>query len=187
MKRHLFVLLFVGSVAMGAVLGDSDFDGVADARDACPGTPFEALVGTDGCPIEASKTPVVVVAGIGATYASGTYAGNFSFSAFGAYYYRGAYDPAVSTYDGGGLSDTLLSAAYTLRPSARLSLTPGVHIKLATGDSGIGTGENDYGPSLLANLHLASLELFALGGYTFTGDSADVEYRDIFFASAGVM
>lgn len=203
MIRPLFALLFAGSLVSAAVIGDSDFDGVDDARDACPATPFEAVVAADGCPAGEEGTPIVGVVGIGATYASGSYGGsekvislsnellaalytgNFSLSVLGAYYYRGAYDPVVATYDGGGLSDTLFSASYTLRSFGALTLTPGLHVKLATADSDIGTGQNDYGASLLAGITLAPLELFALGGYTVTGNSADTAYRDIIFGSLG--
>lgn len=34
---------------------DSDFDGISDDKDKCPDTPFGAVVGIDGCPIENEK------------------------------------------------------------------------------------------------------------------------------------
>lgn len=204
MKRLLLPVLACGVLNASVVMDDSDFDGVADAHDACPDTPFELTVTADGCPEKGSNAPARFLLGLGATYATGTYATDqtiesvsneftaalfvhdFYLSVLGAYYYKGAYDPNVASYDGGGLSDTLLAASYTFYPSATLSITPGAHLKLATADDGLGTGENDYGCSLLVNASVGELGLFGLAGYTDTGDTDAVRYRDIVFGSAGV-
>lgn len=204
MKRLLWPVVACGALQAAVIMDDSDFDGVADAYDACPETPFELTVTADGCPEKASQAFTFYLLGLGVTYAIGTYAtaqtiesisnevtaalyrGDFYASILGAYYYRGAYDPNVASYDGGGVSDTLLNVGYTFYPSEGFSITPGAHLKLATADEGLGTGENDYGCSLLANMSLDPASLFAMAGFTYTGDSDTVAYRDIVFGSAGV-
>jgi len=201
MKR-LPLLLFVAAVSQAAG-GDRDFDGVDDARDRCPGTPFELTVSADGCAVEQRTTSAVFIAGIGTSYARGTYGGpdtvdslsadvsaalylgDFYASALGGYSFRGADDPTVSSDDGGGFSDLFLAAGYTFAPTTDLYLTPGIHVKLATAGDGLGTGENDYGASLQALYRLGDADVYALYGYTVTGDSAEVSYRDIAFGSFG--
>ena len=198
MKRFILALGLTAAL-YGA---DSDFDGVNDAEDRCPGTPFDLTVSADGCPVE-TQTPVSLLVGVGATYATGTYggteridsvstelsatlyAGNFYASVLGAYYFRGASDPTVAGNEDGGISDTFLGAGYMFNPVENIYLTPGIFVKLATAAEGVGTGENDYGASLQALYRFERADIFLQYGYTVTGNSSTVTYRDISYGSVG--
>ncbi|MEJ2468381.1 MAG: hypothetical protein P8Y51_04805 [Campylobacterales bacterium] len=205
MKRFTPTLLLAAVLLQADPLPlDSDLDGVADASDRCPETPFELTVRADGCPAEAPEAPVMLVGGIGMTYTTGTYggsetvdslstdvtaamyAGNFSLSILSGYYYYGASDPTVSDSDSGGMADTFAGAAYTVALSEKLSLTPGIHVKLATAGEEIGTGETDYGASVYGVYRFSGADVFALYGYTVTGDTKTTKYRDVAFGSAGI-
>jgi len=205
MKRLILALGIAAALSQALFAGtDSDFDGVADADDRCPATPFDLAVSADGCPIpKESQTPVSLLVGVGTTYATGTYggtdtidslstelsatlyAGNFYASAVTAYYFRGAYDPTVAGDDNGGISDTFLGAGYMFTPAEHLYLTPGIFVKLATAAKGMGTGENDYGTSLQALYRFEKSDVFVQYGYTVTGDSSTVTYRDVSYGSVG--
>lgn len=203
MKRFLLWLCLTASVFAATAVQDSDFDGVDDAHDRCPGTEFALTVSADGCPVDPPQTPTAVLVGIGGTYATGSYGGsdtidslstelsatlyrgNFYLSVLGAYYFKGAYDPTVANSSGGGISDTFIGAGYTFNPAPNIFLTPGLLVKLATADDGLGTGENDYGASLQALYRYGHVDLFALYGYTVTGDSAAVQYQNISYGSLG--
>ncbi len=203
MKTSAVLLFPAALTAATAGFFDSDLDGVEDGRDRCPDTPFEQTVGSDGCPdTSLPRTPRFGTVSAGASYASGTYGtsqtiesvstdfsaalynGGLSASVFGAWYARGAYDPTVASYDGGGMSDMLFSLAYTFAPCDALTLTPGVHLKLPTAADGLGTGETDFGASAQAAFAFTYFQTFVTAGYTVTGDGA-VTYRDIAFGSLG--
>ena len=205
MKPLLLTLVLLAAALHSDPLpSDSDLDGVADAADRCPGTPFELTVRADGCPVPAPETSVMFLGGIGMTYTTGTYggsetidslstevtaavfAGDFYLSVLGGYYYYGASDPTVTDSDNGGLADTFLGAGYAFHPTENLSLMPGVHVKLPTAGGETGTGETDYGASVQGIYHFSGIDAFVQYGYTVTGDTPQTKYRDIAFGSAGV-
>jgi hypothetical protein len=197
MKRLLLTLGLAAAFSQAALFAkDSDFDGVEDAYDRCPGTAFEMTVAADGCPEDVSQTPVSLIMGLGTTYATGSYGGtetvdsfsselsaslyvgDFYASVLGAYYFSGAADPTVAGGNDGGLSDTFLGAGYTFNPARNVYLTPGVLVKLPTADEGLGTGETDYGASLQGVYRFEHADLFAQYGYTVT-------YRNVSYGSVG--
>lgn len=196
-------LLLSSLLHADAATHDSDLDGVSDALDKCPGTPIELTVSSDGCPVGSAGSEINFLAGLGMSYTTGTYGGttpidalstdftlaayfgDFYLSVLGSYYFYGAYDPTVASSDAGGLSDTYIAAGYTFRPTSKLSLTPSLYVKLATAEAGMGTGENDAGASLLGIYGLGKTDLFAMYGYTVTGDTPEVTYNDISYGSAG--
>ncbi|MHC3993323.1 hypothetical protein ACXWTF_00680 [Thiomicrolovo sp. ZZH C-3] len=204
MKRLLLSTALITSALCAAPAErDSDLDGVPDTLDKCPGTAFDMTVGADGCAPDTGST-VSFLAGIGMGYATGKYggtetvdslstdamaalyAGDFYVTGIVSYYHYGTADPTVADSKDGGLSDTFLGAGYAFGLTENLFLTPGVHLKLATAEEGTGTGENDWGGSLVGLYRFSALDIFAQYGYTVTGDSATTEYPDIAFGSAGV-
>ena len=197
--RRLLLLCWLLAAAGRAA--DGDMDGVDDALDRCPGTPFALTVSADGCPVDDAPSSLLI--GVGSSYTTGTYggtepldalsadlavmffSGNFLFSAMSGYYVFGAEDPTVAHSEEGGMGDTYLSAGYTFAPAEGLTLTPTAYVKLATAAETIGTGQNDFGASLLGIVRVGGSDLFAHYGYTVTGDGA-LTYRDISFGSAGI-
>ncbi|WP_345972750.1 hypothetical protein [Sulfurimonas diazotrophicus] len=205
MKRLLLITGLLGASLFAAPAErDSDLDGVADALDRCPGTAFDMTVDADGCSSGNGGTGVSLLAGLGMSYATGkyggtervdslstdamaaVYAGDFYLTGLVSYYHYGTADPTVADSKDGGLSDTFLGAGYAFGLTDKLFLTPGVHLKLATAEEGTGTGENDWGGSVVGLYRFAALDAFVQYGYTVTGDSSTVQYPDIAFGSAGV-
>ncbi|WP_345985602.1 hypothetical protein WCX49_00355 [Sulfurimonas sp. HSL-1656] len=204
MKRLLFgTALLAAALYAAPAERDSDLDGVPDTLDRCPGTAFDMTVGADGCAPD-EGTAVTFLAGIGMSYATGKYGGtesvdslstdamaalyigDFYVTGIVSYYHYGTADPTVADSEDGGLSDTFLGAGYAFGITENLFVTPGVHLKLATAETGTGTGENDWGGSVVGLYRFAALDVFAQYGYTVTGDSSTTEYPDIAFGSAGV-
>lgn len=184
-----------------AMLPDQDFDGVADPTDRCPQTPFDVLVDADGCPVETDALQYEIALGGG--YANGDYGSveettslsanmmaavytkRLFVSAAWSYFFQGAYEPAVSSQTGGGVSDIYISGGYRLFQAGRIEVIPSVQLKLPTASEGLGTGAVDVGMALQGQLHLDAADLFAIGGYTRTGDSAEYHYNDIAYYSVG--
>lgn len=199
MRSALLLALVIPLAA--AMVPDHDFDGVSDQTDQCPHTPFEALVDATGCPFETDALQYEIALGGG--YASGDYGTGeeitslstemmtalyterFFASAALSYFFQGGYDPSVSSRNDGGVSDTYLSGGYRLSRSRRLELIPSLQLKLPTAADGLGTGAVDVGAALQCQLHFDGADLFALGGYTKTGDTAEYDYNDIAYYSAG--
>jgi hypothetical protein len=87
-----------------------------------------------------------------------------------------------------GLGDIVLDGGYTFFFESFPMVKVSAIMKAGTADAdkGLGTGENDYSAqiSLFRVWDKTSMSLY--GGYTFTGDSAEAEYSDVFYASAGM-
>lgn len=199
MKQVLFLISALYLLAAAGT--DSDFDGVDDLTDRCAQTPFSETVDAYGCPVRHSTLAYEI--GLGGSYATGTYggdqtidslSGDFNAAMYGtrffasaalSYYFQGAYDPTVATYDNGGISDLYLSAGYAFYLSEDASLTPALQVKLPTADEGLGTGETDYGASLQALKRFERMDLFAFAGYIITGDAPTATYEDVVYGSAG--
>lgn len=200
MKR--FIPLLIASYLAAAPASDSDFDGVPDSGDRCPGTPFSERVDAQGCST-ASEARSVFEVSLGGSYSTGeygtgetidSYSGDFAAAFYGthffagvatSYYFKGAYDPTVSGTDTGGFSDLYLNAGYAFYTSDHLVLTPALQLKLPTANKDLGTGETDIGASLQALNHFKRFDLFVFLGYTITGDTPVQTYNDIAFGSVG--
>ena len=65
-KKLLATLLFLGATALMAFT-DSDLDGVEDAKDKCPNTPFMDIVDLNGCTKKSliSQHHFDIIAGLG--------------------------------------------------------------------------------------------------------------------------
>lgn len=87
-----------------------------------------------------------------------------------------------------GLGDLGVYAGYNFPPSGKINYRVTAHIKLGTADEndGLGTGENDY--ILEAGMYtlVDTNTVFASIGYQVTGDTAIIDYDNVFYANAGI-
>lgn len=173
---------------------DSDFDGVSDSKDLCPNTSFDFIVDNYGCP--QSKNITVL---LGQELSQGSYGGTEEITTelstvLVAYNHR---DWGLSTWtsrsstrssssETSGSGDVFMTVSYyDLGTNTHLlSLQAGV--KIATADTTIGTGENDYNVRLSSVVLDGKLSYLSSIGYTLTGDSATISYNDTLNLSAGL-
>jgi len=84
-----------------------------------------------------------------------------------------------------GLGDITLKVAYTFVPVDGLFLKTSALFKAATADEkkGLGTGENDYSAQIDLYKAIDDAYIFISGGYTLTGNTDIIDYKDVGYAS----
>jgi len=193
MKLLPFIFLVITCVL--SAYHDSDIDGVEDSIDQCSYTPFDEVVDEFGC----SKNSHVGLW----TFKIGTEIGfdtidnksrNYNFSidyivnhwsiGISNSSYIGYYENNkttremgdIYTYVGYEVANEIFSTIVTLGT------------KIAIANESVSTGENDY----YVNVQLESrfsesyMKLFSTSVYTFTGDTNNIAYKDIFSYNIGV-
>lgn len=89
-----------------------------------------------------------------------------------------------------GLGDVNLSAGYNFNSSStdKTKYYVSAHIKLATADEnkGLGTGEINYAIETGLNRAIEQSNLFASIGYQISGDTAVINYDNVFYVNVGV-
>jgi len=128
-------------------------------------------------------------AGVSTAYLNAKSTGTVTVSSSGSRMNRIATTSSTTVSSASGLGDVDMYASYRL-PSANeteISYHVTGRIKLGTADKdkGLGTGENDY--ALEAGLITKFAELYLYGnlGYQIVGDSATVNYDNVWYANAG--
>ncbi|MCH9813615.1 MAG: hypothetical protein K0U47_06685 [Epsilonproteobacteria bacterium] len=169
---------------------DFDIDGVDDKIDECPNTPFDQLVDKNGCPLEEGiKGKLTLKFGTDISFddlsdktSSFNLFASYTLSDFTAvlsnYSYYESYQNSLS-----GVGDIYASGGYHIRKDD-LHTFVSVGIKIPSED--VGTGEQDYFVSLYTDYFLDERkDLFFYGGYTFSGDSHEVDYENFATFSVG--
>jgi hypothetical protein len=176
---------------------DSDFDGVEDSKDRCPGTPLEDLVDPTGC---VPKTGISLY--LGGSRSRGDYGGSETITtdtrdlqlayANGSWYATLATSTMESALDASagatepasGMGDTYLGLSYTALLSQGSLGFQGV-VKLPTADEGVGTGNRDIGGYATLAKMSESATLFTTLGYLITGDDETNTYNDVASLNVG--
>lgn len=201
-KSLLALLLFGTLQVCGA--NDADFDGVDDALDKCPNTPFSDLADSTGCTTSSLYTPTYYDLIMGYHYASSNpttledaktssatlqadfYHGNVSGKLQTSYYQS---DENGSTIR--GFNDTQFSLFYDVKPIDSLLIQAGASIIFPTYSTGYGNEKTDYLASVSLRYSLnENMNLF--GGYSYTMINDDniqnlADYQDThgFYAGLG--
>jgi len=180
---------------------DADFDGVDDALDQCNNSRFDAIVNAKGC-----EEKIRFNLSAGYTYNSGTYgttqtyithAGLYSLSAYykkfsltlsNSYLYSGALIPQTADLNDtqAGFGDVYASAGYNFTLSSTFTLSTQGQIKLPTANSSLGSGELDYGASVILGWASGNWSWYGLSSFTFLTDSATTNYNNIFALASGI-
>lgn len=189
MKKIAVILILLSGTVFA--FQDYDIDGVEDAQDRCPDTPFDQLVGEDGCALDEKKTGELIFK-IGTDISFDTLSDktsslnlftSYSFDDFtftlSNYSYYESYQDSYT-----GIGDLYLSGGYRIKnEDFHTFVTLGS--KLSVSDD-IGTGENDYYTSLSLDYFIdEKRDIFVYGGYTVSGDSREVDYENFFTFSIG--
>lgn len=191
MKNLLFIALVLLSTSLYAYM-DSDFDGVEDAQDKCPNTPFTDLVDISGCSVQSLVSPHSVDIIVGASYSDSDYQTlnvtdtlvstlqidyyykNFSLQASTSYF-----TTEGNGYSDSGLNDSFVGAAYQFKPVEKLYVRVGVGVLLPTYTTTLNNNNTDYTASLNLSYTLDHITLF--GGYAYTlinDDDTIIVYDD---------
>jgi len=170
---------------------DYDIDGVEDAMDRCPNTPFDKLVDRWGCPQDNSYNGALTIK-IGSDISVDEFSDNVkSLSLFVNYNYLD-WDVSLSNsnytvFDTSRFSDSgdIYLSISKLFKSDLLSTKISLGTKQSTKDIDLnsdvyfGTGESDYFASVNFNYLLQKRQnIFLYYGYTFSGDSLEIDYKN---------
>ncbi|MDF1883177.1 DUF3187 domain-containing protein [Sulfurimonas sp. SAG-AH-194-C21] len=174
---QIIISIFLSSSLFAYI--DSDMDGVEDAQDRCPNTPFSDLVDIRGCTksslVSAHHYDVIV----GASFAQSDYqtlntTDTLSTTLQVDYYYKNFSMQASTSYfstegngfNDSGLFDSFVGASYQFRPLQDLSLRLGLGVLLPTYDNSLNNNNTDYTASLNLSYNIDKLNIF--GGYAYT-------------------
>ncbi len=186
MLHIILYLLLVSTVALS--YDDSDFDGVINQKDRCPGTPITDLIDQYGCSIVkimdadpvASRYDVILgVAYDKADYGTNrefktltnTFQADFFVDNWSAQFYTSYYSLDIDgSSNSKGFNDTSAALYYNYKPinEENLFLRFGLGTVFPTQDSSY--NEIDYLASFTANYIVQNYSLFCGYGYTFIGD-----------------
>lgn len=196
MLKKALIFIIAASLSLMAY-SDYDMDGVDDAIDKCPNTPFSELVDIEGCTIKKlwSEQHLSVIYGISfseADYATTKNTDTFSQTLQIDYYYEDFSFQASSSYyktdDDSGMNDSFLGAYYKFSPSKELTLRVGGGVIFPTYDTALDNNNMDIMVSASFSYMFEKTNLF--GGYSYTVINDDdvlgiVSYQDTHSYSAG--
>lgn len=188
-KNLLFLALFLSASSLFAYT-DSDMDGVENAIDQCPNTPFSDLVDIKGCTKKSLVSPHHFDVIIGASYSDSDYQTLNTTDTLAStlqvdYYYKNFSLQASTSYfttDGdsfsdSGLYDSFIGASYQFKPLENFSLRVGAGAILPTYDTSLNNNNTDYTGSLNLSYSLSKFNIF--GGYSYTQiNDDDVSFVD---------
>ena len=189
-----FLFLFAFNYSFAFV--DNDLDGVDDSIDKCPNTPFDQIVGQDGCPIKKLDLSIqkrknwrfYFKTGIGYNKDSST---ESLFSALSlAYAYKGFYTSWSSNYylydnvlNTTGLGDSFFYISYSWFLINNIYFTAGLNTKVPTGNNKFSDGYFDFSPSVNFDYIRGKDDYFIFYSHTFKGNP---DLKDIDSFSIGV-
>ena len=209
--KTLSLLLFLLSATLLYAYEDSDMDGVEDAFDKCPGTPFSDLVNESGCSIESLISPhhFDIITGLvfsDSDYKTLSKTDTFSTTLQLDYYYKEFSLQLSSSYyttsgdDGysqSGANDTYIGMAYQIKRVKNLSLSLGGGLFLPTYVTSLNNNRVDYTLAFNMSYQFDAAVLF--GGYSYTiindsdttiyyddNTSQDINYQDTVATNLGI-
>jgi len=209
MKNLFFITITFFSTLLFSYI-DSDFDGVPDADDRCPNTPFTELVDINGCSVKSLVPLHHFDMIVGVSYSDSDYQTlnrtdtlsstlqvdyyykNFSFEASTSYFSTHGDD-----YSDTGFNDSFLGASYQLSLTDSLLLRAGVGVSLPNYETSLNNNKTDYLGSLNLSYSANKINIFAGLSYTLINDTdtvivyednttQDVNYQDTIALSAGL-
>ncbi len=203
--KPLLPLLLLGALSLYGA-NDSDLDGVDDAIDKCPNTPFSDLSDAHGCTTRTlyTQTSYDIIMGLNfstmnvntlentktssATLQADIYHGNFSAQLLTSYF-----KSADSSISNSGWNDTQFSLFYTLTPTNALTVQTGLGIIIPTYSTGYNNEEIDYRGSVALQYNLyTQVNLFGGYNYTLINDTdipsvASYQNTNTFYGGVGYM
>lgn len=176
---------------------DNDLDGVDDSIDKCPNTPFDQIVGQDGCPIgKIGQEQQSGIKGrfyfkVGLVYNTDNSNDSTISATSIAYAYKGFYVSLSTNYylydsivKNGGLGDSFLYLSYSFFSIKNLYTTLGVNTKIPTGEDRFSDEYFDYAPSISFDYIRGKDDYFIFYGHTFKGNP-NLNDTDAFSIGAG--
>lgn len=199
--KSLLTFLVLGALSVYGA-NDADFDGVDDAIDKCPDTPFSDLADAHGCTTRTlyTQTSYDIIMGVNfsntnaytledtktssTTLQSDIYHGNFSAQLLTSYF---------KSEDSTGWNDTQLSLFYTAKPTNELTVQTGIGVILPTYSTGYNNEAIDYRGSIAMQYNLnTQINLFGGYNYTLINDTdipnvASYQNTNAFYGGVGYM
>lgn len=182
-KKIITAGLILSCIYPAAAFTDSDLDGVDDKYDKCPNTPFNQLVGPDGCPLgkarqeRISKPKGTFYLKIGGGYSKDGSDSSTSSSLSIAYARKGFYLSWTSYYyfqndyvNDSGLGNSFLYGSYAKFFGKTYTIF-GLNIKVPTGNGKLTDNKFDFTPSITLDYIRGKDDYFIYYGYTIKGDS----------------
>ncbi len=188
MLRFL-LLLFTLQLALFAY-SDYDLDGIDDANDRCPNTPFYELVDSFGCSISSTKSDHKFDFIYGISFTQSDYitdTTNITSQSFQFDYYYKNFSIELGTsysiskspsYNENSINDSYVNTYYQFTPTKDLRVKAGISLILPTYDSELNNNNTDYAAILSASYSLDNINIFAGYNFTLINDD-DVDNADI--------
>ncbi len=196
MKKVFQMMIALLSFGLAFAFTDNDLDGVDDSIDRCPNTPFNQIVGPDGCPLGkigqeregGIKGKFYLKIGVGYNKKNGNDSIYSSTSL--AYAYKGFYTSLSSLYyikdnfnNSSGIGDTYFYLSYSSFLLENLYTTIGLNTKIPTGKNSLSDKKFDFTPSITFDYIRGKDDYFIYYGRTFKGKSG---VKDVNAFSIGV-
>jgi hypothetical protein len=195
--KTLFLTLLLSSSLLA--FQDHDIDGIDDAHDRCPNTPFDAFVDKNGCAVTVNKQSSnanywgAVTLKVGSTIQrDDEYEDDEYVDLFANYRYhdwdisvsnsRSTTQSSVTDDNSDSDNDIYITGGYTLPlPHARVKLSAGTKIVDSNSNR-----DNDYFAGINYDYFLnRKQDIFLYGGYTISGDDDSIDYDDYASFSIG--
>jgi hypothetical protein len=193
--KSLPLIYILTTLTLFASYYDSDIDGVEDRLDQCSHTPFDELVDEFGCSQNANQGSWTLK--VGTELGFDTLDKKSTSYSFSIDYIVNRWSAGISNTNYTGYNenntttretgDIYTYIGYEIQNEAFSTLLA-LGAKIATADESIGTGENDYYISTqLENFSIERyIKFFTTWVYTFTGDTQETVYKDIFSYNIGL-
>jgi len=193
MRRSIIILLLLLYSSALSANQDYDIDGVEDSVDKCPNTPFDKLVNKFGCPKDESYYGSLTFK-LGSDINIDKDYEQINNLNFYLNYRYDRWDMSISNANYTVLDtpsnifketgNIYIATGYTFEKDS-LHTKISIGTKIATSqtdeysDTYTGTGEDDYFTTINLNYFINNQQnIFLYYGYTLSGDSSDIDYKN---------
>jgi hypothetical protein len=183
MKIHFIASLLFFSIVTGHAYSDLDVDGVDDAVDLCPNTPFDQLVEENGCSrMQHPKGVITLSAGVLHTVDQKS-DNTSSLLFFGNYHYK-KWDVSLSTFRTVDTARSLPDSYYLT--SAYEVIHHDTYEMKVLGGVKLSSLQNDYYAGFSYTYTIQKdLSLFTYYSYAYAEDTAEQRYENYHTVSVG--
>ena len=190
MKKLFLIPLSLFSTLLFSYV-DSDFDGVSDAEDRCPNTPFTELVDINGCSVKSLVSEHNFDMLVGLSYSDSDYqtlntTDTLSSTLQVDYYYKNFslqmstsyFSTSGDDYSDTGFNDSFIGTSYQISLGDSLFLRVGAAILLPTYQTSLNNNKTDYLASVNVSYTLNKINVFGGLSYTLINDSDTIIVYD---------
>lgn len=183
-KIFMILVLLLSHTLLIYGYSDYDIDGVDDAIDQCPDTPFDQLAETDGCSVEQRKIGTFTITS-GLLYTKSNDGNSIQNLLFSLDYRYQKWDFTLSTF--ATLQQERYTSPNTLYCTAAYQLPTLQSWNLQIiGGIKLSSVQNDYSAALSLSRDFGEFSLYTYYSYTYAADAPEQQYDNYYTFSIGV-